>query len=65
MALLATSVWTQPVRCSSPTLSPSGSERIGASEIAAHVRQLRTNPEAWLISGHNAGYFLLAGARTP
>ncbi|WEK62116.1 MAG: hypothetical protein P0Y60_05005 [Candidatus Microbacterium colombiense] len=43
---------------------PSGSEPIGASEIAAHVRQLRTNPEAWLISGHNAGHFSLAGART-
>lgn len=43
---------------------PSGNEPITASEIAAHIRQLRTDPEAWLIPGHNAGYFSLAGAQS-
>lgn len=43
---------------------PSGSEPISASAIAGHIRQLRADPEAWLIPGHNAGYFSLAGAQS-
>lgn len=43
---------------------PSGNESISAGEIAAHIRQLRADPEAWLIPGHNAGYFSLAGAQS-
>lgn len=43
---------------------PAGNEQISAAEIAAHIRQLRTDPEAWLIPGHHAGYFSLAGAQS-
>jgi len=43
---------------------PTGNVPITAREIAAHIRQLRTDPEAWLIPGHNAGYFSLAGAQS-
>lgn len=43
---------------------PSGTETISVSEIAAHIRQLRTDPEAWLIPGHDAGHFSLAGAQS-
>ncbi len=43
---------------------PTGNEPISASEVAAHIRQLRTDPDAWLLPGHNAGYFSLAGAQS-
>jgi len=43
---------------------PSGNEPISAAEIAEHIRQLRADPEAWLLPGHNAGYFSLAGAQS-
>lgn len=48
-----------------PALSgPSSLEPIGRAEIAAHIRQLRADPEAWLIPGHGSGYFSLAGAQS-
>lgn len=43
---------------------PIGHDPISVGEIAAHIRQLRTDPEAWLIPGHDAGYFSLAGAQS-
>lgn len=45
-------------------IGPSDYEPIGDAEIAAHIRQLRTDPEAWLIPGHESGYFSLAGAQS-
>lgn len=48
-----------------PTLNAAGSlERISTAEIAEHIRQLRDDPEAWLIAGHGDGYFSLAGAQS-
>ncbi|MBD3943313.1 type II toxin-antitoxin system HipA family toxin [Microbacterium sp. NEAU-LLC] len=43
---------------------PSGGEPISLQAIAAHIRQLRADPEAWLIPGHDDGYFSLAGAQS-
>ena len=70
MALLAhvgmdTAGAVQLVETDEETLTgPTGNEPITAEEIAAHIRQLRTDPEAWLIPGHDAGYFSLAGAQS-
>lgn len=48
-----------------PTLDAAGAvEPISTAEIAAHIRQLRDDPEAWLIAGHGDGYFSLAGAQS-
>ena len=47
-----------------PTLSgPAGATPISSEELAAHIRELRVNPEAWFLAGHVAGYFSLAGAQ--
>lgn len=48
-----------------PTLDAAGAlDPISTAEIAAHIRLLRDDPEAWLIAGHGDGYFSLAGAQS-
>lgn len=48
-----------------PTLDATGgTEPISTEDIATHIRQLRDDPEAWLIAGHGDGYFSLAGAQS-
>lgn len=42
----------------SARLAPGGQlDPIDVAEIAAHIRHLRTDPEAWLLPGHASGYF--------
>jgi serine/threonine-protein kinase HipA len=43
---------------------PEGFEPISDTEIAGHIRQLGVDPDAWLFSGHESGYFSLAGAQS-
>ncbi|HWD62426.1 MAG TPA: type II toxin-antitoxin system HipA family toxin [Humibacter sp.] len=42
---------------------PSRREPITDAEIAAHLRELRVDPDAWLIPGYTRGRFSLAGAQ--
>ena len=42
----------------------SGADPITVAEIAAHLRALRTDPEAWILPGDRGGYFSLAGAQS-
>lgn len=70
MALLAhvgldTAGAVQLAEQDSPKLGgPAGFEAIGIAEIAAHLRGLRSDPEAWFLPGHAGGYFSLAGAQS-
>lgn len=48
-----------------PTLTrPATFDRIDDAEVARHIRELRTDPEGWLLPGHARGYFSLAGAQS-
>lgn len=44
--------------------APLGADPISVADIAAHLRALRTDPEAWLLPGDRGGYFSLAGAQS-
>ncbi len=44
--------------------APGRLEPITNKEIAAHIRQLRDDPDAWFVPGHGDGYFSLAGAQS-
>ncbi|HCS59989.1 MAG TPA: type II toxin-antitoxin system HipA family toxin [Microbacterium sp.] len=48
-----------------PTLSGEGAiEPIDDVGIAAHLRELRRDPSAWVTPGYEGGYFSLAGAQS-
>lgn len=48
-----------------PELSESsGVERLSEADIAAHLRQLRRDPSAWMTVDDDGGYFSLAGAQS-
>lgn len=70
MALLAhvgldTAGAVQLAETDAPVLEgPEALEPIEVAEIATHLRELRSDPEAWFLPGHAGGFFSLAGAQS-